>query len=105
MRQQVYVSLAQSHEAAKVEEVRSTAVITVIERPQGFVEPEPRGTIRKVIVGMFLSGFLAFGIAFGSEYARRAREAGPADFQEFLALSRGVFGSLRGGRLFGRRRR
>jgi len=105
LRQQVYVSLAQSHEAAKVEEVRSTPVITVIERPQGFVEPEPRGTIRKVIVGMFLGGFLAFGIAFGAEYARRAREAGPADFQEFLALSRGVLGSLRGGNLFRRRPR
>jgi uncharacterized protein involved in exopolysaccharide biosynthesis len=102
LRQQVYVTLAQSHEAAKVEEVRNTAVITVIERPQGFVEPEPRGTIRKVIVGMFLGGFLAFGIAFGAEYARRAREAGPEDFQEFVTLSRGVLGSLRSGGLFRR---
>jgi uncharacterized protein involved in exopolysaccharide biosynthesis len=105
LRQQVYVSLAQSHEAAKVEEVRNTAVITVIERPQGFVEPEPRGTIRKVIVGMFLGGFLALGIAFGAEYARRAREAGPEDFQEFVTLSRGVLGRLRSGGLFRRRPR
>ncbi len=88
LRQQLYITLAQNRETARIEELRSTPVITVLERPEAFVEPEARGTIGKTIVAFFAVGFLAVGLAFLLEYMAKAREAGAADYQEFVSLGR-----------------
>lgn len=61
MRQQLFVTLSQNYEVARLDEVRSTPVITVIERPEGFAEPQRRGTIKKAALGGFLG--LILGIA------------------------------------------
>ncbi len=94
-RQQLYLTVAQRHEAAKIEEVRDTPVITVVERPEGFVEPKARGTVGKAIIGFFVGAFLALVIVFGSEYVLKARRSGAEDYQEFIRLRRGLIGGLR----------
>lgn len=88
LRQQLYLDLAKSHELAKIEEVRNTPVITVIEHPQGFVEPRARGTIRKSAVVGILGAFVAVVLSFMLEYLRRSRLADAKEFGEFMDLWR-----------------
>ena len=101
--QQLYLTLAQSHESAKLEEVRNTPVITVVERPEGFVLPQARHTIRKTIVAFLLSSFMALAVALLSESWRGVRRSASSDYQEFQTLYRDTIADLKGARL--RRRR
>lgn len=55
MRQGVVTSLAQSLEQAKLEEVRSTPLITVLEAPQVPVKADPRGRLKKLVLLLLLA--------------------------------------------------
>jgi uncharacterized protein involved in exopolysaccharide biosynthesis len=68
MQQQVYTSLAQSYEAARIDEVRNTPVITLMEAPDLPAKPNARLALLK---GM-LAGLL--GLALGAFFAA-ARQA------------------------------
>lgn len=63
MQQQVYTGLAQSYEAARIDEVRNTPVITVMEPPDLPAKPDARLALVKGVlaglVGMGLGAFLA----------------------------------------------
>ncbi len=63
MRQQVYTSLAQSYEAARIDEVRNTPVITLIEAPDLPAKPDPRLALLKGILagllGLLVGGCIA----------------------------------------------
>jgi len=54
LRQQVYTSLAQSYEQARIDEVRDTPALTVIESPSLPVRPAPRGLVRRVFVALLV---------------------------------------------------
>ncbi len=103
LRQQVYTSLAQSFEQARIEEVRNTPVITIIDRPQGSAL-RARGDI-------LLSGFLGLlaGLAlmlvwvFGREYLESQRLRHPADYAEFVTLRSALLARLIPQRLARRR--
>lgn len=86
MQQQVFTSLAEAHEQARIAEVRNTPVITVVERPVRPVRPDPRGRIMKAAVGVVLGGMLGVLLAFGREYSHRARAREGAEYQEFSTL-------------------
>jgi uncharacterized protein involved in exopolysaccharide biosynthesis len=58
--QQVYTALAQSYEQARIDEVRDTPAITVIEAPNLPVQPAPRGLLKRLFLMLILS--LALGI-------------------------------------------
>lgn len=75
MQQQVYTTLAQSYEAARIDEVRNTPVITVMEAPDLPAKPDPRLALVKGalagIVGLALGAFFAaVRQAFGGVFAR-----------------------------------
>jgi len=84
MRQQVYTSLVQSYEAARIDEVRNTPVITLMEAADLPARPDPRLALLKGIlaglVGLGVGAFIAavrqaFGGVFGGVLApARARE-------------------------------
>lgn len=63
MQQQLYTSLAQSFEAARIDEVRNTPVITLMEPPDLPAKPDPRlALVKGVLAGLFglaLGAFLA----------------------------------------------
>lgn len=63
MLQQLYTSVAQAYEQARIEEVRDTPVITVVERPTEPASPDPRGLISKgllaLLVGASIGGMLS----------------------------------------------
>lgn len=86
LQQQIFLSLAQSYEAAKIEEVRNTPVITVVDRPEGFVEPRARGTVRKVILALFSGLVLAIAAAFFLDYLARQRRYGSEGYGEFVTM-------------------
>lgn len=91
LRQQVFTSLSQSYESARIEEVRNTPVITVIAPPEGFVDRMPRGTILKTAAAVVAGGILGLGLAMTLEFLRRSREAVTPEFSEFMTSWRATF--------------
>jgi len=74
MRQQVFTSLVQAYEQARIDEVRDTPVITVIEAHYLPVRPDPRGLMRLAIMGAVLGLILGAALAaFWELWIRRHR--------------------------------
>jgi uncharacterized protein involved in exopolysaccharide biosynthesis len=71
MRQQVYTTLSQSYEAARIDEVRNTPVITIMEPPDLPAKPDARLALVKAL----LAGLL--GLALGAFAAAIRRAFGP----------------------------
>jgi uncharacterized protein involved in exopolysaccharide biosynthesis len=94
MRQTLYTGLLSSYESARIEEVKDLPVITIIEQPEMPVEPNPRGTVKKTILGFIVGMLLGCLIAFPADRIARKREAQTDDFLEFAALKRAAIGDL-----------
>lgn len=73
MRQQLYTSLSQAHEQAKIDEIRDTPVIVVVEGPEAPVKPDSRGLLRKGFLALLGGLVLGTALAFAKEHL-----AGPA---------------------------
>jgi uncharacterized protein involved in exopolysaccharide biosynthesis len=95
LRQQVVLALNQSYEDAQLREVRNTPLITLIETPRVPTMPEPRGRVRKVIIGMLIGAVLAVGVAFFSFVLGRRRLEGNAEVEEFFNTLDGLKGNIR----------
>ena len=98
IREELFRTLSQSFESARIEEVRSTPVITVIDRPAETVQPRRRGTIRKTILALLAGAFFGLGLAFGREYVEIARQTRPGDYNRFAAAWREFTDRFRRGR-------
>ncbi len=96
LRQQVYTSLAQSYEQARIEEVRNTPVITVVDPPEPPPRPDPRELLLKAILAMLVTGTLAAFWALGREFVRAAREDKPDEYEEFERLKAETGDQLKG---------
>jgi uncharacterized protein involved in exopolysaccharide biosynthesis len=83
-REQVYSSLLQSREEAKIREVRDTPVITILESPQRPVTGESRKTALKAIVAALAGGMIGVLIAILSLAVAGARSVRDADAREFF---------------------
>lgn len=95
MRQQVFSSLTQLHEQARIEGVRDTPVLTIVASPEDSAVPVARGTVVRGLLGLFLGGLLAILIAFIREFGRRGRAENADDFREFDRLKRETWADLR----------
>lgn len=87
LRQQVHQSLAESYEQARIEEVRDTPVVTVVDRPE-FDVRRARSRLVDAIVWALVAAILALGLALGNEYLAREKSGGGRDYGEFMALVR-----------------
>lgn len=74
MRQQLYTTLAQAFEQSRIDAVRNTPLITLVDAPEIPSRPAPRGTIQKAILGFVLGGIVGVLLSFYSE-ARQTRRA------------------------------
>lgn len=85
LRQQVYVTLAQAFEQARLEEVRNTPVITIIEAPED--SGKPSGHLSStVLIGTLLGGITAVTVVFAAEYIDQERHQYPDDYAAFRSI-------------------
>lgn len=84
LRQQLYTSLLQNQEEARLREVRDTPVITLLEAPELAIFAEPRNSPRKAIIGGLFASMLATFIAFLVESIRRLRSVSTPQAEEFF---------------------
>ncbi|MEO8576300.1 MAG: hypothetical protein ABI556_06365 [Gemmatimonadales bacterium] len=94
MRNQIYTSLLQSYETARIEEVRDLPVITVIEAPELPLDPDRRGGLRKTLVGVLVGLVIGALIAFFRDKMARNKATQSDEFMEFDALKRETLGDL-----------
>jgi capsule polysaccharide export protein KpsE/RkpR len=99
LRQQVYTTLLQSREEARIREVRDTPVITIIEAPALPVRPESRGVLLKTVIGGVLGGVLGICLALFLGWLRRIRSADTDEAREFLAVLARILPRAIGNRL------
>lgn len=66
-RRQVYTSLVQAYEEARISEVRDTPVLTVLQTPFAPPAPDERGLVLRFILGVVLGGVLGVLLALFSE--------------------------------------
>lgn len=105
MRQQLVTSLAQAYEQARMDEVRNTPVITILDAPAVPVRPDSRGLLFKLITAVIVS--LVVGLVLSllmDSFAGRGRKNAP-EVDEFRALRREMradVGRIRS--IFGRER-
>lgn len=86
LRQQVYASLMQSREDARIREVRDTPVITMLESPRLPVEGEARNSVKKALLGGFFAGTLGALVAFLLQAVAVARRVPNEAAREFFKL-------------------
>lgn len=92
-KQEVVTTLRQAYEQARIDEVRNTPAITVIEAPHVPVEPDARGALKLALAGFVIAGFLCVLAAFAFEAWRHVQRGQTVAHREFRRL-RGEVTSL-----------
>lgn len=101
MRQEIVTSLAQAYEAARIDEVRNTPVLTQIESPRAPARPDAKGRLLIVILG----GILGVMVAIPTALVRHATSSRSAEQDSELEKLSGVWRETVGDlRSMGRRR-
>jgi uncharacterized protein involved in exopolysaccharide biosynthesis len=77
MRQDVYTSLVQALDNARLDEMRNTPLLTVLETPRARANPDRRYLLLKGALALLLGGILGAGLALGRQGFRRAAVANP----------------------------
>lgn len=86
MRQDVYTSLLQAHEQARLDEMRDTPVLTIIDQPLGV--PLPRRLPVRAVLGLLIGLLIAILAAFASDAIDRDRESNTGQYREFNSIVR-----------------
>ena len=97
MHQSVATALAQAYEQAKLDELRDTPVITILEQPRAAVIPNSRGLVKAAFLAFFVGALLMMVAILLREYFAEKPEVAPADAatSEFKALVREALLDLR----------
>ena len=95
LREQVHNTLAQSFEQARIDEVRDTPVITIIDGPSDSLISNESNPILAGLMGIIGGGMLCWGIAIVVEYLSRQRAAASEEYVEFARLWRTTLPRLR----------
>jgi len=86
-RQQVVSSLAQAYEEARLNEVRDTPVITVLEQPEGTAEPA-RSIVLLGVVGLLAGLFGGLTVVLAQRRLRALRGEYPESYAELVVAWR-----------------
>jgi uncharacterized protein involved in exopolysaccharide biosynthesis len=95
MQQQIYTTLAQAYEQAKIEEVRDTPVITVIEEQDSPAKPDSRGILKKAVIALLAGGLLGLIVAFGREAVAAGRAGSTDELSQFSMLRKNLLEDMR----------
>lgn len=88
IRQELYLTLNREYEAARIEEVNDTPVITVIDPAVPPREPSRPRWGRNLILAAVVGGLMALVFAFAADYLDRSSHDGNRDYEEFRVLLR-----------------
>lgn len=83
MRQELFTSLSQAYDDARIAEVRNTPLITVVESPEQPVQADPRGLRVRVLLAFMMGGMVGVGFAFTREFASQSRRNSAEDYLQF----------------------
>ena len=83
---QLYLTLARQYETARIEEVKNTPVLTVLDSPRGSVLRTGPSLVRQVALGLFLGAVMVLMWLMVEEYVATARRRSPADYAAVHAL-------------------
>jgi len=86
LRQQVYRTLIQNRDEARIREVRDTPVITVLEDPRLPAIGEKRGSVQKAVLGGVLGAVIGALVAILAQGVAGARGASSDEAREFFQL-------------------
>ena len=86
LRQEIFLTLTQRYEAARIEEVRATPVMTVIDAPSRTVAPASRGAIVKTAVALVLGLLFSAALAFVLDLVGLQSEGRSDDLHEVRKL-------------------
>jgi len=94
MRDQVYRTLAEAYEQAKIEEVRDTPVFTVVEPPELPVRPRPRGWFKIGLLSLLIGLALGVALAVARDLVAGSRMGRREELQELAALREAALDDL-----------
>jgi uncharacterized protein involved in exopolysaccharide biosynthesis len=86
LQQQLYLSLSQSYEQARIEEVRDMPVLSVVTPPETVVEPQASSVLGRAFVAFMLGLILAIVIAFLRAAFARLRAENSPEYETFRRL-------------------
>lgn len=86
VRQQLFTTVSQAYEQARIEEVRDTPVITVVEPPEVPLWPDSRRLTLLGVLALAIGAMLGAFLAFLSEFARRTVALDSDEFEQFAVL-------------------
>jgi uncharacterized protein involved in exopolysaccharide biosynthesis len=93
--QDVYSSLLAGQEQARLDAMRDTPVLQVIDAPAGSAQPQSRKVALRTVIA-FLTGLLvAIALAVLREMSRRSRATNDPHFREFEDLVRRIWSEVR----------
>jgi uncharacterized protein involved in exopolysaccharide biosynthesis len=75
VRQQLFTVLTQSYEQARIDEVRNTPVVTVVQQPAPPLAPDRRRLALKGLAAILFGFGVGAGVLIGSTFVSTAREA------------------------------
>jgi uncharacterized protein involved in exopolysaccharide biosynthesis len=93
--QDVYTSLLRAREQNRIDVLRDTPLLAVVDPPLGSARPQPRGTITRALMAFMLGLTLAILGAFIVEYVRRTRANGDPHYRELEGAARKAWEDFR----------
>lgn len=94
VRQEVYGSLLRAQEQARIDGMRDTPVLQVIDSPAGTGQPSSRKVLLRTLIAFMVGFLLAVGLATVREAARRGRQTNDPHYREFEDLVRRAWSEL-----------
>jgi uncharacterized protein involved in exopolysaccharide biosynthesis len=104
IRQDVFTSLLRAREQNRIDALRDTPLLTVIDHSAGTARPQPRGTITRAILAFMLGLVVAVLVAFIAEFVRRTRSTGDPQYRALEGAAREAWQDIRRPRLWVGRR-
>lgn len=95
LQRQLYTSLAQAFEQARVDEVRNTPVITVLDPPRGPAKQTSPRILVNGVLGLLLGALFAAVYVLVSELLDGARRQNPEDFERLRQVTRSFVPRIR----------